>query len=140
MSTIETIPTLVSDLAAAWNAHNAEGVLAFYAPEYEGLDVADPAPQYGLDGARESAARYLGAFPGLHVRVEETIVQGDRVVVFWRAWGKHEGAMLHIPATGREVEVSGVSLLTVRDGKVVRARQVWDVAALLRGIGLLPEL
>jgi len=84
--------------------------------------------------------RYLTAFPNLHIAVEETVVQDDRIAVVWRAWGNHQGTVMQIPATGREVEVCGVTLLTIQDGKVVRARQVWDVAALLRHLGLLPNL
>ena len=34
----------------------------------------------------------------------------------------------------------GVSALTLRDGKVIRGLYIWDVAGLLRNIGLLPEL
>jgi len=134
------VPALVADLNAAWNAHDAERVLAFYSPEYEGTDVAERAPQQGLAGARQSIERFLTAFPNLHITIEETVAQDSRIAVVWRAWGKHQGSMMQIPATGREFEVCGVTILTFQDGKVVRARQVWDVAALLRHIGLLPNL
>ena len=140
MTETDTIPGLVQDMTAAWNAHDSERLLAFYSPEYEGSDVCEAAPQLGLEAARRSIEGYLRAFPGSYVTVEDTLVQDDRLVVVWRAHGKHQGTVMNIPATGREVEVCGVSVLTTRDGKIVRARQVWDVAALLRGIGLLPEL
>jgi steroid delta-isomerase-like uncharacterized protein len=140
MTRANAIPGLVRDMTAAWNAHDAERLLAFYSPEYEGSDVCESAPQRGLADARRSIEQYLRAFPGAEVTIEDTLVEDDRLVVVWRARGKHQGTMLNIPATGREVEVCGVSVLTTRDGKVIRARQVWDVAALLRSIGLLPEL
>jgi hypothetical protein len=47
---------------------------------------------------------------------------------------------MNIPPTGRNVEVLGTSVLTVGDGKIARGLYIWDVAGLLRSIGLLPEL
>jgi hypothetical protein len=36
--------------------------------------------------------------------------------------------------------VRGVSLLTLESGKIKHAHYIWDVAGLLRAIGLLPDL
>ena len=47
---------------------------------------------------------------------------------------------MNIPATGRAVRVCGVSLLTIVDGQIRQARHIWDVAGMLRNIGLLPAL
>jgi hypothetical protein len=47
---------------------------------------------------------------------------------------------MNIPATGRPVTVRGVSVCHVEGGRIVRAMHIWDVAGLLRAIGLLPEL
>ena len=47
---------------------------------------------------------------------------------------------MHIPPTGRRVTVRGVTLLTIDGDSVRRSESLWDVAGLLRAIGLLPEL
>lgn len=137
--TPEHLARVATGWLAAWNAHDLDGVAAFLAPGYEGVDIADAAPRAG-DQAREAIARYLTAFPDLAITDEETIVQGNRVAVSWTARGTHRGPLLHIPPTGRAVAVRGVTFLTVADGKVARSLCVWDVAGLLRGVGLLPEL
>jgi hypothetical protein len=46
----------------------------------------------------------------------------------------------NIPPTGRRIAVCGISLLTIEGGRISRGLYVWDVAGLLRSIGLLPEL
>jgi hypothetical protein len=38
------------------------------------------------------------------------------------------------------VSVCGNTFLSLREGRITRAETVWDVAGLLRAIGLLPEL
>jgi steroid delta-isomerase-like uncharacterized protein len=131
---------VVDEMLAAWNAHDLDRVMRFYAPDYEGLDVGEPGAQRGLPDVRASVDHYLRAFPDLNVTCEETIVEGDRIVVRWRAHGSHRGQLLHIPPTGRAVTVRGVSLLTMRGDKLQRGEHVWDVAGLLRAVGLLPDL
>jgi steroid delta-isomerase-like uncharacterized protein len=125
---------------AAWNAHDVERVAALYAPDCESIDVAEPAPQHGREEVRASVARYLSAFPDLLFTQEEAVVDGNRVAVVWMATGTHQGSLMHIPPTGRKVTVRGTSFLTVVDGMVSRDLSVWDVAGLLRAIGLLPDL
>jgi steroid delta-isomerase-like uncharacterized protein len=131
---------VAAGLMEAWNAHDLEGVMSFYAPDYEGVDVGQATPEHGLEGKRQAVLRYLLAFPDLHFAVESTVVQDQVAVVSWIARGTHCGFLMNIPPTGRTIMVRGVSILTMQGGKVVDAVYVWDVAGMLRAIGLLPEL
>lgn len=136
----ENITRLITELLEAWNAHDVERAVKLYAPEYEGIDVAQASPQRGAHGIRQMMTRYWRAFPDLHFTGDEIICEGSRVVLVWTAHGTHQGTLMKIPPTGRPVEVRGVSLLTVEGGLIVKASYIWDVACLLRAIGLLPEL
>jgi len=136
----EKVVRLVRDLLEAWNAHNIGRIDAFYAPEYEGVDVGQAEPQRAQQSVSRYAERYLQAFPDLHFVEEDIVVQGNRAVLVWKAHGTHKGKIMNIPPTGRNVAVRGTSVLTVRDGKVACGLYIWDVAGLLRSIGLLPEL
>lgn len=131
---------VVSDLMQAWNKHDIEGVTSFYATEYIGSDVGEAGNQTGPEGIQRMVERYLQAFPDLHFTIENLVVEGNRAALFWRSRGTHRGVLMNIPPTGRVVSVQGVSLLTVEGGKICRAEYIWDVAGLLRAIGLLPEL
>ena len=71
---------------------------------------------------------------------DEIVIQGDRVALFWTAYGTHEGRLMNIPPTHRKIAVRGASLLTVENEKISHGLYVWDVAGLLRSIGLLPDL
>jgi predicted ester cyclase len=72
--------------------------------------------------------------------LEEAITDNNRVVQVWTASGTHLGLLMNIPPTGRQVRIHGVSVMTLANGKVQRGFYIWDVAGLLRSIGLLPEL
>jgi steroid delta-isomerase-like uncharacterized protein len=131
---------LVRDLLEAWNTHDEERVKSFYAPAYEGVDVGQAEPQRGPQSVSRNVERYLRAFPDLRFVEEDIVAQDDRVVLVWKAYGTHKGKLMNIPPTGRNIAVRGISMLTVENGKIVRGLYVWDVAGLLRSIGLLPEL
>jgi steroid delta-isomerase-like uncharacterized protein len=135
-----TIATLVDELLDAWNNHDPDRVAAFCCPEYEGMDVSEAGMQYGPEAMRNTARRYLTAFPDLHFTGQGVVAEGDEIVLSWTAQGTHRGPLMNIPPTGRAIDLRGVSMLTLRNGKVARAFYMWDVAGMLRSIGLLPEL
>jgi steroid delta-isomerase-like uncharacterized protein len=136
----ESVKTLVDDLISAWNDHDPDRVAAFCCPEYEGQDVSEAKPQQGPDDMRNTVLRYVTAFPDLRFTGNDVVVQDDQVVLSWTAHGTHCGPLLNIPPTGRTIDIRGVSMLTIRNGKVARGFYLWDVAGMLRSIGLLPEL
>jgi len=130
---------LVADLLDAWNSHDIAHVAKFYAPDYLGEDVGQAKLQHGPEERCQVLASYVRAFPDLHF-AGETIIQDQRVALSWRMTGTHHGPLMRIPPTGRGVNVRGVSLLTIKGGKVTHGLNIWDTAGLLRALGLLPEL
>ena len=136
----QAIANLVANMMTAWNHHDLDRLVTFYTPDYQGTDVGESGPQNGLEGLRRSLASYIEAFPDIHFVTDSLIVQGNQLALAWTARGTHLGKLMNIPPTGRPVEVRGVSLLTVENNKFSRGFYIWDVAGLLRNIGLLPEL
>ena len=134
------LPAWANKLLAAWNVHDSEQILAFYADDYTGVDISEMALRHGLMGVQQQVNRYLRAFPDLHITADAWVAQSNRVALTWTAQGTHQGELMNIPPTGRHVQVRGMSMLTVRNGKISHAFCLWDVAGLLRSIGLLPEL
>lgn len=80
------------------------------------------------------------AFPDFTIVANEVHSDGGRVVVSWTAKGTHRNSFLNIPPTGREVTVDGVFFYTLdKNGRIASQRYLWDVAALLRHLKLLPD-
>jgi steroid delta-isomerase-like uncharacterized protein len=94
----------------------------------------------GINAVRQSLANYVTAFPDFTFTQEEVIIHGNSVAVVWSARGTHRGTWANIPPTGRIAQIRGMTRFQIKQGKIARAMVIWDVAGLLRAIGLLPQL
>lgn len=91
------------------------------------------------DGVREFLTGLTGPVPDLRLEIVSTTVEGDRCAVQWRATGTFAGDALDgIEPTGAPMEIEGIDLLRVRDGKIVSNDAFFDSATIARQIGLLP--
>ena len=98
-----------------------------------------PIPGVSLDRQRmkDAAEIFRVATPGTH-EIPLQVAEGDLVVSRIVGRGVHEGELLGIPATGKEVDTDGIAIHRVRDGKIVEYWSVTDVARVLMQVGALP--
>jgi len=78
------------------------------------------------------------AFPDHHLIVRDQIAEGDKVVTRVTFHGTHSGSFNGIPATGKQVEWSGIAMDRIADGKVVEMWHVQNTAALMQQIATKP--
>jgi predicted ester cyclase len=98
-----------------------------------------PAPGVSLDreGMKQTAELFRVATPGTH-EIRMQVAEGDLVVSHIVGKGKHEGELMGIPATHKEVVTDGIVIHRVRDGKIVEYWSVVDVANILQQLGVMP--
>jgi steroid delta-isomerase-like uncharacterized protein len=106
--------------------------------DFVGHDPAIPEPIRGPQGAKENFKQYSDAFDGAHIKVIEQIAEGDTVATRWEGRGTHTAEIMGIPATGKEIVVTGLSITKIRDGKIVEDHTVWDTLGMLQQIGAIP--
>ena len=133
--TIETNKALVRR-AIGYNHGATDEPTEIFAPDFVGYLPGGPP----MDRATfEHAVSGFGVgFPGYTYEINDQIAQGDIVVnrVTWR--GVHGGEFAGVPATGRPIELSGVNMFKVKDGRVVEQRAELDFFGLLQQIGAIP--
>ena len=69
----------------------------------------------------------LTPFADWHATTEEVIEGQDAVVVLARVEATHVGEFLGVPATGRRVTWENVTIVKVRDGRVIENRSQPDL-------------
>lgn len=136
----EQTQAVVEQVLAAWNSHDPARVAAHYTEDCRVMDVAIAQPPIGREGVQRMFEGYYHAFPDLMITPDTIIIDGEQVAIFWTARATHQGPILSIPPSGRPVITRGVNHLVLEDGKVCETLTIWDVAAMLRGLGLLPDL
>jgi steroid delta-isomerase-like uncharacterized protein len=93
----------------------------------------------GPDAVRTVAAMLRTAFPDLHFTIEELITEGDLVAGRLTMRGTHDGPLMGLPATGRQVQQAHMHFVRFRDGKAVEHWGVRDDVGLMRQLGLMPD-
>ena len=92
-------------------------------------------PIRGPEGVKEFLRTYRSAFPDARIEIEELIAEGDTVVVRWTASGTHEGDLMGIQPTGNEVEIMGMEMYHVRDGKLAEGWEIFDGLTMMAQLG-----
>jgi len=60
----------------------------------------------------------------------------DTIAISWYLSGTHEGELEGAPASGKKINVSGISIYSFSDGKITGHWQVIDQLAFLAQIGM----
>ena len=93
-----------------------------------------------LDAARyiESIQETRAAFSDFTYEVPAPpVVEGNRAATTYRLVGTHTGEYQGLPATGRQIDVGGVSMFEIEDGRVRRMWSALDSLAMATQLGLL---
>jgi steroid delta-isomerase-like uncharacterized protein len=95
---------------------------------------------HGIEEAKRFVTNYKTALPDLNVTVEDAIAEGDKAVTRWTVRGTHHGEVeeFGLP-TGRQVEIKGVTMHRIEDGKIVEEWEGYDILSILQQLGLVPD-
>ena len=92
----------------------------------------------GLDGTKAFLGMFTSAFPDLTFTIGDQIAEGDRVVTRWTATGTHNGELMGIPATGKQVTVTGLDISRWSGGKRVENWGEFDQMGMMQQLGVIP--
>jgi steroid delta-isomerase-like uncharacterized protein len=100
----------------------------------------DPLPgqAQGREGLKQILAMFFAAFPALHWTVEEDAAEGEKLWSRFTWRGTHRGDFLGVPATGNQVEVNGVVIDRIVEGKMVDSRILMNELSLMQQLGVIP--
>lgn len=106
-------------------------------------------PQYsytGGDGQEQTggpeaglgiAQMYASAFPDARLEVRRVYVQGDTAIAEMAYSGTHRGELMGIAPTGKHVEGIICNVIELRDGKIHREREYFDMLHMMTQLGVV---
>ncbi len=80
---------------------------------------------------RDAVRMLHDGFGTLVVRIDDQIAEKNRVTTRWTATGTHTGWFAGIPATGREVTLTGIDIHRLDGDRVVELWEQLDLATLV---------
>jgi steroid delta-isomerase-like uncharacterized protein len=92
----------------------------------------------GREAFREQVTMYRSAFPNMTMVVDLVTSSGEWVTTKWTATGTHAGELMGIPASGKDVTVTGLEIDRVVDGKIVEGIGIFDALGMLQQLGAVP--
>jgi predicted ester cyclase len=96
-------------------------------------------PIVGLKVNKEFSKSLFQGFPNIHQQIEDTIAQGDKVMIRTTLEGRNTGTFLGTPSTGKSVKVNDFTLLRIANGKIVEMWYETNLLEVMQQLGLIPR-
>jgi steroid delta-isomerase-like uncharacterized protein len=106
-----------------FNTGNLDKVDEIVAPDHTIHDSSNPELPSGPEGTKKLVKFWRSAFPDAYVTIEDQVVEGDKVVLRWKASGTHDGEFMGTDPTHLPVTVTGITVSRVSDGKI---EETWN--------------
>ena len=104
-------------------------------------DFVNHNPSFGVEPDREGLKKMIGlfrqAFPDYRLIVEEVVSEMDKVAVLMRSTGTHRGEILGIKPTGNKVEFQTMSMVRIKNDKIVERWNITNGLEVLKMMGVM---
>ena len=115
---IEENKEIVRRYQEAYNRQDYDALAEIVAPDVLTPNII-PSMPHGLEGAILVHQKTLQGMPDYHTRIDDLIAEGDRVAARVTITGTHTGHFYGIPPTGKRINVSGIYIVRIANGKSV---------------------
>jgi steroid delta-isomerase-like uncharacterized protein len=121
-----------------FNRGNMSAADEILAPNFVEHEVLPPGIPDGREGVIVMTSMLRSAFPDFKATIEDTLAEGDKVVIRMTWSGTHKGEFMGIPATGKRVSIGVIDIIRVAGGKLVEHWGQMDSMGLMQQIGAIP--
>ena len=119
-----------------WNQGSLNKVSELLADQVRFHDPVFPNMNAGIQNIKNHIETSRKAFPDLNFTIDDTIAEGNEVVVHWTARGTHKGQFLGMPPTDRKVTIDGTSIYRLEGSKIAEAHANWNLASMMAQLGV----
>jgi steroid delta-isomerase-like uncharacterized protein len=124
--------------AEVFNERNLALADELIAPEAVNHEAGPGAPTRGPQSLAAAVTWLSGAFPDVHMAIDDVLAEGDKVVLQTTMNGTHQGPFMGIAPTGRRFAQRQVHFVRIMDGKAVEHWAVRDDLGLMQQLGAVP--
>ncbi len=131
----EEMKALAERIPEIWNEGNLDLIDELYSSEIVGHWVDIFEDIVGIDAYKEYVKNTRTIYPDFNVKIKELIIKDDRIVNRWTLTGTNTGPYFELPPTNKKVQISGITIIKVVNGKIAEEWFFYNYAAALRQLG-----
>jgi len=75
------------------------------------------------------------AFPDMKMEIADIFAEGDRVTIRWTFQATNKGSFQKLPPSGKEVNLSCISIFRIEDNKIAEIWSNWDMLDFVQQLG-----
>jgi steroid delta-isomerase-like uncharacterized protein len=136
----EDIKRIVDSVIQLWNTGNPDIAKKLYSDDAQRYDPNQSDPTRGSQEIARYVAEVRTGYPDFKLEISDKIFEDNRLVTHWTCTGTHNGEFQGIPATGKRINISGLALARIENGRVAEERVYFDRLTMLEQLGLAPEV
>ena len=121
-----------------WRKGNLSVVDDFLATNFV-FNYAPPGVAPDKEAYKQAMNMYRDACPDMYYDIKDMVAEGDKVVVRWVGRGTQKGEIMGIAPTGKEMTVTGISILHIVGGKIAEEWTEMDMLGVLQQLGAFPS-
>jgi uncharacterized protein len=99
--------------------------------------VTSPENIVGIEDFKDYYSNFVTGFSDVEFTMVDVFGQGDKLVKHWNFKGTNSGEFFGMPPTGKSVNVEGVTLVKMKDGKIAQEQDFMDNMVFLQQLGIL---
>jgi steroid delta-isomerase-like uncharacterized protein len=118
-----------------WNKGNLKAVGEIVSPRYK---MHDPMIEHeaGIEAFTRHVTLVRAIFPDIKFTIVDLFEADGKVAARWSARGTHKAEFLGVPATGKRVTVTGVTITRCSKGRILESWASWDALGMMQQLGV----
>lgn len=117
--------------------HPAIAVVENMTKAFVSGDSDKVASYLGIENFKAYYQNFITGFSDIKFTVVDILGQGDKIVKHWNFKGKHTGDFFGMPATGKSVDIDGVTIAKMKDGKIAQEQDFMDNTVFMQQLGIV---
>ena len=122
-----------------WNKRNENAIDEMFAEDgiAHGLKTSEGETIRGTEKFKNLYRAFIAAYPDMRITVEDTVTEGDKIAARCTLSATHTGEGIGIVASNQPVEFTGMTIVRIKNGKIVEAWNEFDFMKMYSQVGAL---
>jgi predicted ester cyclase len=119
------------------NTQNLEKIHSFCAFDFTDHNPPPGHSGRGLDDLAAQLKELFIAMPDFRITPKFMVAEGDKVVVYLNVTGTNSGPFNNLPPSNNKINIYGIDIVRIKDGKAVERWGVFEDLAMLTQMGII---